>query len=228
MHSTEQRVHVIRAENAHLYEREFDQYHRLRADIFVREMGWRDLRVVDGRERDQFDTAETVHFLAIEPELGVVGGCRLHPSLGPTLLADVFPGLADVRGFERALDVAEWTRLFVVPARREERPCRTAGALKCAVLEYCLDEGVRAINGVAETWFLPNLIKLGWRPRALGETLDRDGFSLFAFCSPVTEEALATTRAYYDLEQRTSLRRRLPEPVAALLRGRLHAEARVA
>jgi acyl-homoserine lactone synthase len=43
------------------------------------------------------------------------------------LLSAVFPQLANVRGMPEGDDVYEWTRFFVIPARREGDRARRAG-----------------------------------------------------------------------------------------------------
>lgn len=192
-------IHLVDRANAEHYGSELDQQFRLREQVFVRELGWSALTSVDGRERDQFDTPSTIYLLAIDPRIGVVGGTRLHPSLEPTLLSDVFPHLAE-RGFERAPDIVEWTRLYCLPSLREDNPNVTIGSLLAAVLEYCLDEGIRAIHGVGETWYLPRFIRLGWAPRPLGLEHRHEGMTLYAFRVEVNERVLARTRAFYGLD----------------------------
>jgi acyl-homoserine lactone synthase len=194
-------VHAIRADNRHLYDEALDQHHRIRHDIFIRERGWQALRSYDGREIDQFDHEGTVYLLGIDPDLGVVAGSRLLPTTQPTLLSGVFPELADVRGIPEGADIYEWTRLFVVPAKRQDgQLCRWAGAVKCGMLEYCLQEGIPTFSGVAETYWMPRIIAMGWHPRTLGLTLDHEGLSLCAFSVEVREEVLASTRTFYGIE----------------------------
>ncbi len=113
-------VHIINNANRHLYERELDEHHQIRHRIYVEELQWRRLKPrADKREYDPFDMDETVYVLALE-EGRVVGGRRLVPTTGPHLIADVFPHFASMQGVPRAPDIAEWTRLFVVPERRKE------------------------------------------------------------------------------------------------------------
>ncbi|HEX2553108.1 MAG TPA: acyl-homoserine-lactone synthase [Microvirga sp.] len=194
-------VHAIRSDNRHLYEEALDQHFRIRNDIFIRERRWRALTSYDGREIDQFDHEDTIYLLGIDSDLGVVAGSRLLPTTRPTLLSGVFPQLAEIRGIPEGTDVYEWTRLFVVRAKRQDgRLCRWAGAVKCGMLEYCLQEGIHTFSGVAETYWMPRIIAMGWRPRALGLTLDHDGLSLCSFSVEVSEEVLASTRAFYGIE----------------------------
>lgn len=193
-------VHAVRADNRHLYERELDQHHRIRRDVYIGEHGWRALVDVDGREIDAFDTPEAVYLLGIEPGVGVVSGTRLLPSWRPTLLSAVFPQLAAVRGMPEGAHVYEWTRFFVEKSRREEhRLARAGGAVLCAMLEYCLDEDIHTLRAVGEAWWLPRVMGLGWRPQPLGLTIEHDGMTLAGFRFEATRAALARTRQVYDI-----------------------------
>lgn len=193
-------VHVVTSENRDLYENELEQHFRLRHSVFVEELGWTALRKPDGREIDQFDTEHSVYLLGIEPGRGVVAGTRLGPSLRPHLLADVFPQAAAHRGVPRAPDIYDWTRIFVAPGRRSEtRPCRAAGTIKTAVLEYCLAHGIRQVTGLGEPYWIPALSKLGWNPRPLGLPVDHEGMLILGFTCDMTQEALERTRAVFGL-----------------------------
>lgn len=208
------RIHVVDESNRGYYSRELDEHHRLRHDIYIGERGWRALRSVDGREYDQFDLPDAVYLLAISDDGAVAGGTRLLQSTGPTLLSEVFPYLADVRPFERGPDVMEWTRFFVAPRFRETgRLCRAGGLISAAIIEYCLQNGIRKLNAVGETFWMPRISALGWRPRPLGLPREHEGMSLCAWTIDITEFALQTTLSAYSLpgihlqtEARTSRR----------------------
>jgi acyl-homoserine lactone synthase len=219
MHRLEQRtvlvvkIHIVRAENRHLYESELDQHHRIRRDIYIGEKRWAALREYDGREIDQFDTPDTIYVLGLDDSSGVICGSRLHPSLGPTLLSDVFPQLANVRGFERAPDIYEWTRVFVVPAKREgSRSSVYMGLILCGFMHYCLEEGIRALNVVTETFWLPRFIGLGWKLQVLGEPIEHDGMSICASNIIVTDETVAAMSAHYSIARPNLVRRGLTRP----------------
>lgn len=193
-------VHVVTSQNRHLYEEQLEQHFRLRHSIFVDELGWTALRKPDGREIDQFDTEYSIYLLGIEPGRGVVAGTRLGPSLQPHLLADVFPHAAAHRGIPRAPNIYDWTRIFVAPLRRSEtRPCRAAGTIKTAVLEYCLANGIRQVTGLGEPYWVPALSKLGWNPRPLGLPVEHEDMLVFGFTCDVTRAALEKTRAVFGL-----------------------------
>jgi len=194
------RVHAIDAGNRHLYDDELEQHHRIRHDIYVGERKWMDLARPDGREVDQFDTGNAVYLLAVEPGKGVVGGSRLVPTLDPHLMSDVFPELANVRGVPRAPDIYEWTRIFVVPAKRETgRLSRTAGIVYCGILEFCLSRRLSQISVVCEAYWIPRLLALGWKPQLLGEPIVKDGMTIVGITCDMTEEALDKTRHIYEI-----------------------------
>lgn len=195
------RVHVIDERNRYLYVEQLDEHHRLRDQIYIGEKKWRALKSTDGREYDQFDLPDAIYLLALADNGSVAGGTRLLRSTGPTLLSEVFPHLADVRPFQRGPDILEWTRFFVAPRFREEhRLCRAGGLVSAAMIEFCLMTGVRQLNAVGETYWMPRISTLGWRPRPLGLPVEHDGLSICAWTLEPSEAALRSTLRAYDLE----------------------------
>jgi len=193
-------VHAIHAGNRRLYGAEVEQHYRIRHDIYVGERKWMDLERPDGREVDQFDTEHAVYLLAIEAGKGIVGGSRLVPTLEPHLMSEVFPELANVRGVPRAPDIYEWTRIFVVPAKRETgRLCKTAGIVYCGILEFCLSRRLPQISVVCEAYWIPRLLALGWNPQLLGEPIVKDEMTIVGITCDMTEKALARTRETYEI-----------------------------
>lgn len=194
------RVHVVDERNKDLYVEQLDEHHCLRHQIYIGEKKWLGLRSVDGREYDQFDLPDAIYLLALADDGAVAGGTRLLRSTGPTLLSEVFPQLADVRPFERAPDVLEWTRFFVAPRYREEhRLCRAGGLVSSAIIEFCLMAGVRKLNAVGETYWMSRISGLGWRPRPLGLPVEHEGLSICAWTIDPSEAALRSTLRAYDL-----------------------------
>src|SRR3954470_11265773 len=112
------KVHVIRRENRHLYADVLEDYFRIRHQIYVVERRWMDLDRPDKREIDQFDTDDTIYLLGLDGN-AIVAGMRLVPTSSPTLLSELFPGLA-LNGPVRRHDIYELSRIFVVRQRRGE------------------------------------------------------------------------------------------------------------
>jgi N-acyl-L-homoserine lactone synthetase len=59
-------IHVISADNRHVYEDVLDQHFRLRHEIFVEERKWEVLRRPDGREIDAYDNEDAIYLLALD------------------------------------------------------------------------------------------------------------------------------------------------------------------
>ena len=157
-------MHVIWAGNRHEYEAVIETHFFLRHTIFVDERGWKTLARPDLREIDAYDNDDSVYLLAIDGAQ-IVGGIRLYPTLKPTMMSEVFPHLADVRGVPRDAEVWEWSRLFVV---KERRDTRLMYDIMAAVQQLCLEEGITHVSGVMETWWLPNFQEMGFVVQPLG------------------------------------------------------------
>ena len=213
-------VHVITGSNRHLYETELDEHHRIRHRIYVEELHWRGLTPrADKREYDQFDTDQTVYLLGVENGR-VVGGLRLVPTTGPHLIGDVFSRFASERGVVRRPDVAEWTRIFAVPERREETSgAKVASTVIASMIDYGLQEGLSGISVVMNTFWLPKFLKYGWRVRPLGLPDVHDDEWLIAVLIDVSAEALVGIRSACGLEHRSAIVRR--GPIRPFITGRI-------
>lgn len=157
-------IHVISSLNRHQYLDIIESHFRIRHDIFVDERGWEALRKSDGREIDKYDNDETVYLLALDGQR-VVGGHRLYPTVMNSMMGDVFPHLASVRGVPCSPVIWEWSRYFVAKDRRDgDLNLR----LMAAVQEFCLDQGIEHVSAIMETWWLPRFQQAGFSVSPLG------------------------------------------------------------
>lgn len=188
-------VHCVTSDNAAFYEDELDSYFRWRHLVYVEERGWSELAREDGRERDDFDTDDAVHLLALD-DGAVVGGSRIMRACGPTILNQVFPDLVDREAIPRDAETLDWTRMFVVPGLRlGNRPGTVKGAMFCAVIEYALMVGARQVGGVMETFWLSYFARLGLRTRIMGLPRNIAGSMTLAAFIQIDEAALTSVRA---------------------------------
>jgi acyl-homoserine lactone synthase len=157
-------IHVISAANHHLYEDVLEEHFRIRHDIFVEERQWETLRKPDKREVDRFDNEDTIYLLALEGRR-VIGGHRLYPTTKPSMMSEIFPHLAEVRGCPSDPLVWEWSRYFIVRNRRDGN---LNLRLMAAVQEFCLAEGIAKISAIMETWWLPRFQEAGFVVTPLG------------------------------------------------------------
>src|SRR5579863_219642 len=157
-------IHVISVANRHLYEDVLEEHFRIRHDIFVDERRWETLRKPDKREIDHFDNEDTIYLLALEGRR-VIGGHRLYPTTKPSMMSEIFPHLADVRGYPSDPLIWEWSRYFIV---RDRRDGDLNLQLMAAVQEFCLAEGIVKISAIMETWWLPRFQQAGFNVVPLG------------------------------------------------------------
>jgi acyl-homoserine lactone synthase len=199
-------VHIVTSANCRHYEDALEQSYRLRHRVYIQELRWRGLPPRnDGRELDQFDTAEAVHLLYLEGDK-VLGGTRLMPTTEPHLLSEVFAHFASIRGVPRQPDIAEWTRFYVAPERREEHKASRVGSIVLAsMIDYALQEGLSAVSALMNTFWLPRFLGYGWRVRPLGLPDVHDGEWLVAGTIDISPPALAGIRRACGLEERSAL-----------------------
>jgi acyl-homoserine lactone synthase len=199
-------VHIVTSANCRHYEDALEQSYRLRHRVYIQELRWRGLPPRDDeRELDQFDTAEAVHLLYLEGDK-VMGGTRLMPTTEPHLLSEVFAHFASIRGVPRQPDIAEWTRFYVAPERREEHKASRVGSIVLAsMIDYALQEGLSAVSALMNTFWLPRFLGYGWRVRPLGLPDVHDGEWLVAGTIDISPPALAGIRRACGLEERSAL-----------------------
>src|ERR1700749_366626 len=83
----------IEGSRASLFPLEMDAMFRNRAITFSERLGW-DVTVKNGYERDEFDDANPLYLVSVDPDTEEYwGSLRLLPTTGPNMLRDVFPQL---------------------------------------------------------------------------------------------------------------------------------------
>ena len=203
-------AHVVTTANKHLYTDHMDEFLRRRHDFFVTQKGWRPPSPT-GREVDQFDTDAATYILGIE-DGRVVTSARLIPTSEPTMISEVFPDLCEMRALPRRRDWAEWTRTFVLPEKRSFSRRGTLTELSCAVMEYAIDEGLAALCGVQETYFMPRHAALGWRALPLGLPRQFGDETYVVAYIDVSEEALESVRRILGIDHPLLVRRGMVRP----------------
>lgn len=178
--------HVVNAANRHLYGAVLNRFFEVRHDIYVDEKRWREADP-RGQEIDQFDTDDATYIVGID-DGKVVSGSRLMPTTVPHMLSEVFPHLADIKGVARQPDVAEWTRGFVAKSHRSQ-DLRYTAQVCGAVMDYCVREGITAVGGVQDAYWLPLWRRLGWSIDVRGRFHQIDGRRCLAAFAEVSEYA---------------------------------------
>lgn len=207
-------VQVITPADAHLHADLLEQTFRLRHEVFVEERGWPASALADGREVDEFDDADAIYLVAVDGD-AVVGSERLHGTLGPHLMSEVFAPLLQ-RPAPVGRDVLEVTRHAVA---RDRRCGCVENLLMTGVAEFCLAEGIGMLTAVVETWWLPRLQQAGFATRPLGLPTTLDGEDVLAVVIGIDPAAHLTVSRAAGLD-RPVLRRSRPCPAEAVREAR--------
>ncbi|MCF4126496.1 acyl-homoserine-lactone synthase [Methylobacterium sp. SyP6R] len=161
-------ISIVTAANIRSFASEMEQAYRLRHQVFVTEMGWKDIERPDGREIDQFDDQHAVHMLATDRG-EVLGYQRMLPTTRPYLLTEVLPQLCDGPA-PRGPHIWEWTRYCVKQGHRDRgRMLSPIGsALLTGIVEWGLASGVDQIVIEMNPLWLLRLVQLHFRVTPLG------------------------------------------------------------
>jgi acyl-homoserine lactone synthase len=182
-------IRVIDRANCDDFRVSLDQQFRLRREVFVEECGWKEFDRGD-YETDQYDTADAIYVVSIDPNENVLGGFRLYPTELPHMLSEVFSSMVEGPILQRS-DVLELTRLAIAaPARNSKNYCE----LFLGLLEYGLSEGISGTTALIRTLRIPIVQSVGMKVIPLGLPKDIDGEMLTAVLFEIDEESLTRVR----------------------------------
>lgn len=145
---------VIDALNKHRYPRLLDEMFKLRARVFGDRLGW-EVKIVDGRERDEFDDLDPAYVIGLDDDGHVVACVRALQTTGPHMLADVFSAILNGEPPIRSATIWESTR-FCVDTKRLARGTgrNTVSYATCELmlgsLEYAQASGITDIITVID------------------------------------------------------------------------------
>ncbi|HEX3701527.1 MAG TPA: acyl-homoserine-lactone synthase [Phenylobacterium sp.] len=201
-------IHVVTAENRHLYGEALAEMHRLRRVHFVEERGWAAMTVrQDGGEYDEYDDAEMIYLLSLD-ESGRVGcSMRMRPAEAGSVLTDIFPHLvaADEPPLTRR-DVWEISRYFAAAHCRGQSGRKRQAEIRLAALEVARTRGVNRLIGMIDLEILPGMLTgSGWRVRTLGLPAPYPEGIAQAIEVQVTHGALVDMAEMFGLEQALAL-----------------------
>jgi acyl-homoserine lactone synthase len=187
-------IHIVTAENRHLFHHALMEMHRQRKRLFVDEMGW-PLEEVAGVEIDAFDCPEAIYLIEVGGPRGVItGSVRLLPTDRPHLLSEVFSHLC-AGPLPRGAGVWEATRLCPAPDLPKGEPRRALlMRMIAAILEASLLFGIDRVTFVANAALAPLAIGAGWKVEALGGRQQSGRDRLRAFVADVDALGLRQVR----------------------------------
>lgn len=147
-------------------------HHQLRARVFSDRLGW-EVDVTAGCESDAFDALRPTYVLAVA-ETGELAGCaRLLPTVGPTMVADVFPSLLPDGQLNGHAAMIESSRFCVDTTLGEGRGDGSVHeatlTMFSGIIEWCVANGFTKIVTVTDLRFERILARVGWPLQRLGE-----------------------------------------------------------
>ncbi|MBB3917707.1 acyl-homoserine-lactone synthase [Rhizobium fabae] len=147
-------------------------HHQLRARVFSDRLGW-EVDVTAGCESDAFDALRPTYVLAIA-ETGELAGCaRLLPTVGPTMVADVFPSLlpdGQLNGHAAMIESSRFCVDTTLGEGRGDGPVHEATLTMFAgIIEWCITNTYTEIVTVTDLRFERILARVGWPLQRLGE-----------------------------------------------------------
>lgn len=138
-----------------------------RKRVFVDLLGW-DVPVLDGQfEVDQFDNERAIYLVLADSEGRHEGSLRLLPTMGATILGDLFPFLCD-SGPPRSEHIWEITRLCLAPRLRAAERRRVRDHLASVLVDFALANGITSYCCVADAGWLSQILSFGWHCTPLG------------------------------------------------------------
>ncbi|MBI1361166.1 MAG: hypothetical protein GC155_12895 [Alphaproteobacteria bacterium] len=170
-------IHVVTAENQHLYGAQLDQMFRMRHAFYIDGHGWADLHGADGKETDEFDDGPVVYLMSIDPWGEVAASVRLNPTTGPTLLKK-FAGWSSepLPEEDGCWDISRW---IADPRHRRAAnprwPTNHQRELMIGILEFCISRGLTRLTMLAELRLAERIAAYGWPLRYLGEPRQYEG-----------------------------------------------------
>ena len=133
---------LIEGSRASLFPQEMDAMFRNRAITFSEQLGW-DVSVKDGYERDEFDDANPLYLVSVDPNTNEYwGSLRLLPTTGPNMLRDVFSCLLAEGEFIESATIWESSRICAVAVDGQPQRSRHG-------VNFVLSELIAGIGEVA-------------------------------------------------------------------------------
>ncbi len=170
-----------------------NQYLELRKRIFCDEHGWVTPNP-DGTETDHLDKVHNLYILYVDDESDeLLGGLRLTPSIGKTLMHTVWVDLLPDPGDFRSPNIWEVTRFCVDESKNTGRGRsfvnRIFLALMLAILDFSHANGITSVMAVCESRLIRMFKAFNGGPEIVASKTELDGCEI-SFVVWETNEAL--------------------------------------
>ena len=178
-----------------------DRMHQLRARVFHDRLNW-DVKVRDGRERDEFDLCQPTYILVVDARETVVGAVRLLPATGPTLLSVLFPELGGQGLFQPHAAMIESSRFCVdtsvtaayEPSGQGQALHSATWTLFAAIIEWSMANGYGELITATDLRIERILRRAGWPMERIGEPKPIGNTKAVVGLLPTDRTSFATVR----------------------------------
>jgi acyl-homoserine lactone synthase len=195
-------VEIVTPLNRHLYRTSLEEMHRLRYRVAVGQWGWNIPGIAPGFDKDDFDTPDTIYFLAYSTAGDRLVGCaRLNPTTEPHLLSEVFSDLCDLQPAPRDPAVYEFSRYIVDhQALSKEDQFSVRGRISATINMFCLRTGIKALTWLAYHQMYARALKT-WdtAPLGLPKFFAEDDATYIAAVSQMNDAGLDRLRRGFNL-----------------------------
>lgn len=190
---------VVEDYNREQHARLLDDMFKLRARVFKERLRW-DVDVVDGRERDAYDSCAPVYLIYTGDDGATLkGSLRLLPTTGPTLLAEHFADTIPDAALLSAPTIWECTRFCLDHELLSSADdlLSASGVLIAGLGELAVKAGIETVIGNFEPLMLRIYRRLGCEVEVIGSAR-RDGrivcLGAFYVSEPILDRVKARVR----------------------------------
>ena len=197
-------MHLINAENRHLYGRELEDLFRARKQIFVDGFGWDLPLTPEGLEIDRYDDDRTQYVVGFDTQDNVVMSLRLRPADDGSILGDIFGHSVDP-AVRPLTDGKTWeaTRGFCLEFGRKPWNMQRKGACMAAPFEILQAQGADRLVAFTDVRMFNWVVNMGWPMTVLGDSVHYGEGAGFALEVEITDQVIRDMRARWDLPERS-------------------------
>lgn len=190
------RTHIITPQNRIAYADILSAMFRQRTAVFVNRLGWKNMTVIDGEERDEADADPDVEYIVTIDDNGeLVGSLRLTCTTGACLLNGPLCNYLE-KPLARVQTDWEMTRLTSSTCEDDPRSSKSFAYLAVGTLEWTALRGVTKLYGIGEASMMGLIGGLGLKISLDGPPIGFEpGKMAFAFSLPIEQASLDNVRS---------------------------------
>lgn len=167
-----------------------DSMHKLRYEIFYKELGWRDgLTIVDNKEYDGYDNEHSHYLIHFDNKQNVDFFTRLAPSNTPHMYSnEYFAPSFKYMSFPENTKIWSWSRSGASKELRNKYRGRLYLSLIKGVLEFGVQNKIEGYFGTLCRSAKPKFEKFGFKPFLIGIPLKSQAEDNLPFFFPINSE----------------------------------------